>query len=141
MPKLPTSDKRRLAVAVDDLDRLAPEIYTQYIAGRLDLGEPFRVIDNNKPRALVAFACPLLEAALVVDHLRAKDRAANNRVLAAWFSLGGAWEKIPGATMLTVRMNWQTRFEGVDYPDGEIIVNPAAFAETIHSPLQAEELV
>ena len=68
--------KERLAIRLDDVDKLPPEVRVGLLAGRLDLDKILRVGQGERAEDIpaVEFTCPLLEAALVCDMVRSYNR-------------------------------------------------------------------
>lgn len=111
--------KERLAIWLDDIDRIAPELRDKLLSGRLDLTQTVRVgrgeLQRHKSVPALVFTCPLLEAALVCDIIRSHDRKAKERPTELYINRGTSWARLIYSAVLTAVV------------DGKVILNPAVF--------------
>lgn len=92
----------RLAVNAPDLDRLDPATLARLLGGRLDPAARLDLRGGNarSTDVALAFACPLVEAALACDALRELDRRAGEPPTRVYVRRRG-WSRLPGAVPLT----------------------------------------
>lgn len=96
-----------LAIALEDLARVPAEKRTSMFHARLDFNNPIGHVGEARNESVPAleFICPLLEAATIIDILRAWDAKANDKPTRAFVRaqrVGAAWRKIPGNAALTL---------------------------------------
>lgn len=94
----------RLAISVDDVvDRMTADT-NGMLAGRLSLaGQQYiRTGSEARPEAAVEFSCPLLEAAVICDVLRARDREAGLEPTRCYVMRRSTWSRLPAAAVLTM---------------------------------------
>ncbi len=115
MPKVNRSV--RLAIPMDDLQRVNVSVRAKLVSDKLDLSKIVR-IDENRGRKVPAllFRCDLLIAAAVCDVLRANDRRAGENPTQVYVMRDRAWTRVTWNTLLTVQNE-----------QGEIVLNPAVF--------------
>lgn len=97
----------RLAINVDDIQRLSPENRRSLLGGRLRFTDGredqwVRVKVGNRTEAAVEFSCNLLEAATVCDVIRDRDRGIGDEPTRVYVMRRDAWDRLPSATALTV---------------------------------------
>lgn len=117
-PKFEDSSGIRLAVNLDDLDRVPTDLRGPLLAGRLDLDRIIKHAgrDRGSRSPAVEFACGLLAAAAIIDLVRAWDRdIAGETEIKAYISRGATWMAIPFDQQLTLMIN------------GKPVFNPALF--------------
>ena len=90
-------EPHRLAVSVDDLQRVAPTrkallgLTTRLSREVVDCGDAVGVLCS----------CPALEAALIIDLIRADDRAAGDAPTRAWrLHNGEKWVRLPDVPLV-----------------------------------------
>lgn len=122
----------RLAIWVPDLDRI-PEQMRAGILPHLDLAKVHRVGqgEKNEEQPAVAFKCPLLQAALICDLIRAHDSGAGERPTELYLNRGGdRWPRVTYETKLTVMG-----------PGGKFVLNPAVFADVLEFRVEVPAVV
>ncbi len=111
------ADGVRLAVNLIDLERVTPFIRTALFGpklARLDASKVLKMDPARFDEMGVAFACPLLDAACILDTMRAHDRKVGDSPTRCYV-FRTAWTKVPGAQQLSVMSN------------GRPILNPSLF--------------
>lgn len=111
----PTDERReKLAISLEDTDRLTDATRQKFLAGRLEVVRWLRLGEGE---GAVQFTCDLLTAATICDILRSHDRECGDEPTRVYVNRGGdAWTRVPGATVLTAVG-----------PDGAVTLNPATF--------------
>lgn len=119
----------RLAIALDDLDRVDPIARQKMLAHRLDLENPIR-ITNKVCDAAVAFCCKIVDAAIICDLIRGEDRKAGDTPSRIFLDKGEGWKSVPGNAVFTVTVR------------GTIKLNPQLFDVIVlnHTPLPVRTL-
>ena len=119
----------RLAVSLEDLDRVPLGVRSQLLGGRLDLENLIPDAEQRRQVMVpaVEFCCDLLVAASIVDIMRSWDRAVGVEPIRAYVSVGGSWwSRVPGNRILAL-----TGEDGAR-------LNPTIFAvRVIPSPIDA----
>lgn len=124
----------KLAVSMEDLERLSPLARAGLTAGRLDLSRIVKVgEDRIKAVPALAFSCDLLTAAKVCDIMRAQDKKVEDKLTQVYVLKDRVWSRVPWNVTLTV-----ARQNG----DGRPVVqlNPDIFGqavEPVHAPVDA----
>jgi len=105
-PSGPIIDDTRYKLALNlfDTDRMAPELRSKLLAGKVNLKETVNVdLDRVQTSVAIVFTCDLLTAALVIDIVRSEDRKVNGPLTRAYINRGGtAWSRLPNNVVLTV---------------------------------------
>ena len=118
-PSPPSSRRERLAVNLPDLDRVDPTVRAILVAPFVSkLPEDLIRADKDRmDEVAVLFICDLVQAACICDTLRNHDRRAGDPPTRLYLQKkeGGAWERLPGAAVLTVM------------EDGRAVLNPILF--------------
>ena len=117
--------KYRLALSLEDVDRMVPEMRARLLHGKLDL-TLIRVGPKSNVPA-VAFSCDLLTAATICDIIRSEDRKAGDSPTGVWV-LRKSWSRVSGNAVLTL------------VTDAGIKLNPDAFSEVPVSVLPPTSL-
>ena len=104
--KLPQRTER-LAVNLFDLLRLNEFVRATMVTPLLnpDKAAIVRPDPSRLDEGAVEFACPLLQAACVMDVLRAHDREAGDHPTRTYLRRAEAWVKLPAAALLTIINN------------------------------------
>jgi len=129
MPRLIDDESRRLAILLEDLD-LIDEVMRVKLFGpnlcRLDV-QGREAIEESPA---LAFLCPLVQAALIIDLARNYGREAGARLIRCFLDSGRGWVRVPGKAVLTILL------------DGSTALNPEVFGDRLAAPaLQAEAVV
>lgn len=138
---MPKSDKKsndqsateepnfRLAIALEDLDKVDPIARQKMLAHRLDLENPIR-ITSKICDAAVTFCCKIVDAALICDILRSEDRKAGDTPTRIFLDKGEGWKAVPSNAVFTVEVR------------GSIKLNPQLFDIIVlnHTPLPVQKL-
>jgi len=99
-----------LAINLDDLDRIPPELRSKMLANRIDLREAIRFGDEVG----VAFCCDLLPAAVICDKVRSDDSSVGDYPTRLYLKRSG-WTKVHPTAVLTVIVS------------GRVALNPEIF--------------
>lgn len=110
--------KERLAVALEDLDRVAPELRVKLLKGRLDLDNVLRHAGQHREEEVpaVPFTCDLLTAAIACDVLRSNDRKLGDELTRVYVLRESRWTRVTSKTVLTVIV------------EGKVRLNPEVFS-------------
>lgn len=93
----------RLAINVDDLDRLDDHTKLKLVAHLEVTPQEYLKIDKDRaePEAALAFDCQLLQAALMCDMLRHYDRKAGDKPTRVYAFKAKVWTRVPTNVTLT----------------------------------------
>jgi hypothetical protein len=122
MPRIDDDRRESLAVNLFDLDRVDPTVRQILLAGKLDLTRVIRINPDRPDETAVAFTCDLLTAACICDVIRTHDRAAGDHPCRVYLRRSKAWERLPGAAVLSV------------LDDGKAVLNPDLFGSPVEPP-------
>lgn len=117
--------RERLALNLWDLEKLVhPTVrLLMNLGNNMDLANAIWVDRDRLDETAVAFICPLLQAACIVDVLRSENRRHGERAVRIYLKRAEAWTRLPEVTVLTV------------LKDGHAELNPLWFPE----PIKLEE--
>lgn len=111
---MPTIRSDRIAIALDDIDRIDESMRVNLLAGKVEL----RTVDCNGI-ACIVFKCDTLVAATIVDILRGNDRAVGDDTTRVFLDRGNGWQSIkPHITLTTV-------------VDGKVMLIPSVFGTKV----------
>jgi hypothetical protein len=120
--------EERLAINLDDLGRMDPEVRQRMVTWRLDLEAPARATDDE---VVLVFKCPLIEAAKACDLVRSHDREVGDPETRVYRSQGGGpWNLLPPKAVLCSTAG------------GKCVLSPNVFrtAKPVHVPLPFERV-
>lgn len=116
------NDRReRLAVNLEDVERIDPSIRAQMIAGKIDAKTTIQMPQfstTDEGAIAVAFVCDALTAATICDVLRSNDRACGDQPTRIYINKGKGWTRVSGVTALTVVV------------DDDVQLNPSVFEQS-----------
>lgn len=92
----------RVAVALEDLDRLDKQFKLNLLAGRLDLST---IVEPAKGVACVVFSCDIISAAIVADLIRSDDRKNARTPSAIYMERNTVWSAMKPDDVWTVVVN------------------------------------
>ncbi len=122
MPKTnkPSAEERfRLAISLEDLDRIDPIQRANLLHRRLDLQEPIR-LSRHSAEVIVLFRCSLKDAGYICDIIRSEDRKNGDSITRIYLQCDGGPRKRTGDNqVLIVQLN------------GVSSLNPILFQEPI----------
>ena len=81
--------------------------------GTLDLSRYLRIDPDRVDEAAVRFVCPLLQAAAICDIARNNDRKLGQFPTRVYYRRAAAWERLPGAAVLTETEDGQVRLSAM----------------------------
>lgn len=96
MPLTDEERSERLALNIHDLDRLPAEERKKLLAGRIDpKGSIVWPYGEEAPESVaIPLTCPLLQAAILVDVIRSKDREAKREPCQVYIERDGEWVEV-----------------------------------------------
>lgn len=139
MPKLPQSlrrtngalsspEKYRIAINLDDLDRMPDVIRRKLLAGKVAV-KPIRVNSINDETA-VPFTCDDLTAACICDLIRSNDAKLEETPTRVYLKRGAGWNRLRTEDSLSILI------------DGRPMLSPALFGTKLEAiPLETEAVL
>ncbi len=105
LPPPASANGERLALNIFDIGRIDKTMREILLLDKLDFSAHIWVDKERGDEAAVAFSCDLLTAACICDTIRSHDRSVKDYPTRVYLKKVVAWNKLPGAAVLTVVKN------------------------------------
>lgn len=117
MPTIPPKDDtQRLAIGLEDVERLDPVLRGRLLQGKVDLTKAIRVgLDRVDALPALEFTCDLLVSAIVCDLIRIYNKEVKDPPCQIYIFKSKTWSRITNHLTLTCVQN------------GKTILNPLVF--------------